>query len=128
MIQYPYYIYKQESPGGSAQDYEGNFESLPPVWVLHSKGRDEANGMNGPGKSIELPNGENYIYTAVIYLPTLAGIIPESTNIIVSENQLDTNYIEDESNIKSLRQSGVIRSNGIVKGFEKSRLNIRLWL
>ena len=125
MVQYPYFLYKQESQEEAVQDNEGNFESSPPVWVLHSKCRDE---VNGSGKSITLPNGANYVYSAVIYLPKETSIIPETTNIIVSKNELSLSGIQDESIIKSLRLAGEIRSNGVIKGFEESRLNLRLWL
>lgn len=128
MILYPYYLYKQESEEGATQDYEGNFTSTPSSWILHSRCRDEANGVNGPGRSVPLPNGDNYIYAAVIYTPHSSEIIPEGTNTIVSKYKLDPGVLQDEANIKSLRQSGLIRSNGIIKGFEQSRLNIRLWL
>lgn len=128
MVQYPYFIYIQESQEEAVQDNEGNFESAPPVWILHSNCRDEANGINGSGKKTELVNGENYVYSAVIYLPKGIPIIPETTNIVVTRKAISPSILQDESVVKTMRSTGEIRTNGIIKGFEESRLNVRLWL
>lgn len=124
MEQYPYYLYTQESGGTAGQDNEGNFSGASPSWILHSKCRDE---VNGKGDTRPLENGENYVFAAMIYLPRLSTILPEGRRVLVSKEQLDINTITEDL-IKSLRLQGKVRSNGILKGFEESRLNVRLWL
>ncbi|TDX83987.1 hypothetical protein [Epilithonimonas xixisoli] len=120
-----YYLYKQESTEEAVQSLEGDFSSAPPEWILHSKCEDE---VNGSGRSIALADGSNYVFTGVIYLDSTAGIIPEGQRVLVSTEKLCSSQINDESQLKTLRQEGKIRLSGIVKGFEKSKLNIRLWV
>lgn len=120
-----YYLYKQESTEEAVQGLEGDFTSAPPEWILHSKCEDE---VNGSGRSIALADGSNYVFTGVIYMDSTSNIIPEGTTVLVSTQKLCSTQLNDESEIKTLRQKGKIRLSGIVKGFEKSKLNIRLWV
>lgn len=120
-----YYLYKQESPEEAVQDLEGDFASAPSEWILHSKCEDE---VNGSGRSIALADGSNYVFAGVIYLDSTANIIPEGTRVLVSTEKLSSSQLNDESQIKALRQQGKIRLAGIIKGFEKSKLNVRLWV
>lgn len=115
-----------EPAAEAEQDFEGNFVSAPPMWVLHSKCRDD---VNGSGKTKQLANGENIIYAGIVYMPKSAGIIPENRETMVSKELLDNpQLLSDVDAVKQLRSEGKLRLSGTVKGFDESRLNIRIWL
>lgn len=124
MEQYPYYLYTQESGETTGQNYEGDFDPVSLSWILHSKCRDE---VNGKGETRPLANGENFVFSAMIYLPKFSNILPEGRTVLVSKEKLNESDITEDL-IKYLRMQGKVRSNGILKGFEESRLNVRLWL
>lgn len=124
MNRLPYKLYIKQTESAE-QNFEGDFSSAETVWKLHSDCRDE---VNGSGKTVSLANGEAYVFAGIIYLNHCAGIIPEGSEVLVSRLELNPSILNDESEIKRLRQNGTVRLNGIVKGFEKSRLNVRLWL
>lgn len=124
MEQYPYYLYTQESGETTGQNYEGDFDLVSLHWILHSKCRDE---VNGKGETKPLANGENFVFSAMIYLPKSSKTLPEGRKVLVSKEKLNEGDITDNL-IKSLRMQGKVRTNGILKGFEESRLNVRLWM
>lgn len=126
LIQYPYFLYIQEPAAEAEQNFEGDFASAPSAWVFHSKCRDV---VNGSGKTIALANGDSLIYAGIVYMPVKSEIVPESRSVIVSAELLeDVSILSNKEVLTNLRKTGKIRMSGTVKGFDKSRLNVRLWL
>lgn len=123
---YPYFIYVQNPAAEEAQqNNEGDFvPSVEGSWNFYQNGRDE---INSSGKKIAMTNGENIEYHAIIYAKNGENL-NYGTSIIVAKTKLDTALLSDENFIKEALKSGEIRFNGSVKGFSKSRLNVRIWV
>lgn len=123
---YPYFIYVQNPAAEEAQqNIEGDFvPSVEGGWSFYNNGRDE---INSSGKKIAMTNGENIEYHAIIYSKNGENL-NYGTSIIVAKTKLDTALLSDEDFIKEALKSGEIRFKGSVKGFSKSRLNVRIWV
>ena len=123
---YPYFIFVQNPAAEEAQqNNEGDFvTSVEGSWNFYQNGRDE---INSSGKKIAMTNGENIEYHAIIYAKNGENL-NYGTSIIVAKTKLDTSLLSDENFISESLKSGEIRFKGSVKGFSKSRLNVRIWV
>ena len=123
---YPYFIYVQNPAAEEAQqNNEGDFvTSVEGSWNFYQNGRDE---INCSGKKIAMTNGENIEYHAIIYAKNGENL-NYGTPLIVTKTKLDTSLLSDENFISEALISGEIRFKGSVKGFSKSRLNVRIWV
>lgn len=107
--QYPYYLYVHQVTG-SSQDENGDFVQGTESWVFHSMCREETNGK---GAEVRTEDGDNIIFSSVMYLPKGTTEITAGTEVTVS-------------NIESSESE--IRIKGDVLKFDKGQLNCRLWV
>jgi hypothetical protein len=125
MNRFPYKLYIKQTESAE-QNFEGDFSPADSeVWKYHSECRDE---VNGSGKTATLANGENISYAGIIYLPKSSKVVAEKVSVIVCKDCINISKLNDEEYVKQMRSEGKIRLSGTVKGFEESRLNIRLWV
>ena len=104
--QYPYRLKVLEQidaffDQSTAEWIEGNSQ-----WVDYGICRDE---INGSGSKITTTDGENYVFSAVVYAPKNIKPINKGTKIQV--------WNEDE-----------LRLEGIIVRFSKDQLHSRIWL
>ena len=126
-IQYPYYLYTQQPQAEAPRNDEGDFvESAPPVWMLIGECRDE---INTKGETVPQANGENIQISAIIYAPKDTQILPNGSKVMVSKEKLtNIEMLNNPDWVKAEVLTGLIRLNDTVKGFNSSRINVRIWV
>lgn len=126
-VQYPYYLYTQQPQAETPRNDEGDFvDSAPPVWMLITECRDE---INTKGETVTQVNGENIQISAIIYAPKDTKILPNGSKVLVSKEKLaDTEVLSNSDWVKAQILTGLIRLNDTVKGFNPSRVNVRIWV
>lgn len=126
-IIYPYYLYTQQPQAEAPRNDEGDFEEgTPPVWMLVGECRDE---VNTKGETVPQANGENIQISAIIYAPKDTQILPNGSKVVVSKEKLiDTEMLSNPDWVKAEVLTGLIRLNDTVKGFNQSRVNVRIWV
>lgn len=125
-VQYPYYLYTQQPQAEAPRNDEGDFvETAPPVWMLIGECRDD---INTKGETVTQVNGENVQISATIYAPKETSILPNGTKVLVATERLATENLSDPDWVKAEILKGLIRLNDTVKGFNQSRLNVRIWV
>lgn len=126
-IQYPYYLYTQQPQAEAPRNDEGDFvESASPVWMLVGECRDE---INTKGETVTQVNGENIQISAIIYAPKDTQILPNGSKVVVSKEKLiDAETLNNPDWVKAEILKGLIRLNDTVKGFNRSRVNARIWV
>ncbi len=126
-IQYPYYLYTQQPQAEAPRNDEGDFvESAPPVWMLIGECRDE---INTKGETVPQANGENIHISAIICAPKDTQILPNGSKVMVSKEKLtNIEMLNNPDWVKAEVLTGLIRLNDTVKGFNSSRINVRIWV
>ena len=126
-ILYPYYLYTQQPQAEAPRNDEGDFvDSAPPAWMLVGECRDD---INTKGETVTQVNGENIQISAIIYVPKDTKILPNGSKVVVSKEKLtDTETLSNQDWVKAKVLTGLIRLNDVVKGFNQSRVNARIWV
>lgn len=126
-IRFPYYLYTQQPQAEAPRNDEGDFvESAPPVWMLVKECRDD---INTEGETVPQVNGENIQISAIIYAPKDTKILPNGSKVVVSKEKLiDAGILNNPDWVKAEILTGLIRLNDTVKGFNQSRVNVRIWV
>lgn len=104
--QYPYTLKVfQETEAVFDQDTGGWIPGTA-EWVIVGKCRDE---INGSGARVTTQDGENYVYSAVVYAPLTTRVIGQGAKIAVFDGDFK-------------------RMEGNVVRFGKGQLNVRIWV
>lgn len=103
--QYPYILYTQQLSGGGFNS-DGDPIEPTPVFVPHSKCRDES---NIGGKVVTMIDGSVHMYEALVQLPKKTEALQAGTLI----------YIMDGSDI---------RLQGTIKFFRREQMHCRIWV
>lgn len=106
IIQYPYTLKVFQETESVFDQYSGEWVQGTAEWIELGKCRDE---INGSGARVTTQDGENYVYSAVIYTPLTTPTINNGAKIEV--------WNGDEK-----------RMEGNVVRFGKGQLNIRIWV
>lgn len=114
--QYPQYLYYKQLSGDSYQDADNNWVTPVPTWALHSMCREETNGA---GRQINGVDGKATVFSSTVYMPKDTVKIPEGTEILVSESELEYEVGNEQ---------GPIRVKGVNLKFAPGQLNCRLWV
>lgn len=116
VTQYPHFLYFKQLGGESVQDANGNWSTSNPTWALHSACREETNGA---GRQINGVDGKARVFSSAVYMPKDTVRIPEGTEILVSESELEYEVGKEQ---------GPIRVKGVNLKFAPGQLNCRLWV
>lgn len=105
MVRYPHTLYAILS-GEASQDNSGDFVANESKKVFISECREEPNGS---GSKISLTDGNAYVFSSMIYIPSLCDKITVGTRVeVVNEN-------------------GQIRFTGEIKRLSDDLKHVRLW-
>lgn len=106
VIQYPYTLKVFQETETEFDENTGEWSPGRSEWVDFGKCRDE---INGGGSRITTADGENYVYSAVIYCPKTTPKIGNGAKVEVWDGEEK-------------------RMSGNVVRFGKGQLNARIWL
>lgn len=106
VIQYPYILKIFQETESVFDQNTGDWIPGTAEWVELGNCRDE---INGSGARVTTPDGENYVYSAVIYTPLSTPSIGNGAKVEVWDG--------DEK-----------RMSGNVVRFGKGQLNSRIWV
>lgn len=104
--QYPYTLKVFKESESVFDQSTGEYTEGAAEWVEYGECRDE---INGSGARVSTPDGENYVYSAVIYCPLSTPEINNGAKVEVWDGD------------KKRMQGNVVR-------FGKGQLNIRIWV
>ena len=107
--QYPYHLFVYRV-SESTQDNEGNWSTPVERWEKVSICREETNGA---GRTINGPDGNAIVFSAMIYTPKGIAKIAEGTQVLVSETD---------------SADGPCRIKGTILKHDVGQLHGRLWL
>ncbi len=104
--QYPYTLKAFIESEAVFDQYTGEWTAGSAQWVELGNCRDE---INGSGARVTTQDGENYVYSAVIYCPLTTESIGNGVKVEVWDGE-------------------VMRMKGNVVRFGKGQLNSRIWV
>jgi hypothetical protein len=123
--QYPHHLYTRTGANEATQDEHGGWAESGGQWQHCGRCREETNGK---GTSAAVGGGQFTTYSATIYLPQGAARIPEGTEVIVADTELDPADLDDKDRIRELVNGGLVRIAGTCLKFDTGRLHSRLWV
>lgn len=129
MILHPYFLYYKKPGAEASQDSEGNFiEAHPLQWFFFSKCRNSISKNGRKGSFRSLVDGQTYEYSYTIYAPKNKTILPEGTQVLVSQEEIKDLSIINDLFIQEGIKTGKVRVYMPIVGFEAGQHNTRIWI
>lgn len=104
--QYPYDLKVLQEVAAVFDESTGSYIAGDSEWLDFGKCRDE---INGSGARVTTQDGENYVYSAVIYCPITTEMVGNGAKIEVWDGD-------------------ILRLTGNVVRFGKGQLSVRIWV
>ena len=121
--QYNHFLYVLV-PGVATRDENGDYEAEDPSWKLWGMCREETNGK---GTYVVIADKGLYQYSSLIQLPSGTPYIPDGTDVVVSDEELDVSSLT-RTGIQELIREGRVRIAKESAKFDVGRLHCRMWL
>lgn len=122
--QYPHFLYTRAS-GEGVQDETGGWTGGEAVYEYHSRCREETNGR---GTKVAAADGTYRVFSALVQIPVEATHIPEGTEVVITDKEIDPAQLLSEDFVSDATNSGKIRIKGECLKFDEGRLHNRLWI
>lgn len=123
-FQYYQYLYVLNN-GEAVKLSNGSWDNNARSWELKAACREETNGK---GATIQTAGRKDFVFASLIQLPKGTPRIAEGTEIVVTQEEVDTNQLLEPGFIDSAKITGLVVVTGFCQKFDPGRLHCRMWI
>lgn len=123
-FQYYQYLYVLDN-GEAVKLPNGSWDNGTNGWELKAACREETNGK---GATIQTADRKDFVFASLIQFPKGTQRINEGTEIIVTQEEVDTKQLLEPGFIDSAKITGLVVVTGVCQKFDLGRLHCRMWI